>query len=899
MNDNRMSLDGTWDFQVDSGDGLDASHIRSWRSTAVPMPWQAQFEELRHAGGVAWYRRQFAIDPGSLGSASAGAAILHFGAVDYQATVWLNGQRVGEHEGGYLPFEFDVISLLREGDNELLVRVVDLADDRSRPAGLSFSEVPHGKQSWYGPIGGIWQSVWLELRPRLHITQLTVVPSPGDATVAIQVALSGTPPGDYQVVFTIIGPDGQTAGRGMLDQGLAGAIRLDGAPRLWSPESPNLYTVTATLHLDGQAVHSAAKVCGFRTVEARDGRIFLNGEPIYLRGMLDQAYYPETIYTPPSLEFLEAQARTARALGFNCLRTHIKVEDPRYYDVADRLGLLIWTEIPNWALLTDDSAERGRQTFRGMVARDGHHPSIIAWTLINENWGADLTRNPAHRRWLADFTHKAKALDPTRLVIDNSACCDNAHAAGDLEDFHHYRAIPDHARQWDEWVAGFAGRPDWAWYPDCAHERRADLPLLVSEFGNWGLPDPEAIREGGAEPWWFETGFDWGGGIVYPHGVVRRFEACGLADLFPSYAEFARDSQAHMVRSLHYEISCMRLHDAIAGYVVTEFTDVQWECNGLLTTQRQPKHLLDPLLKDLNQDRVVLLRPSRWSGRPGEALDVLAQTKGISSEETGGTIRWRAGGRSGELLAPGGAVSVALDSPGVVTLLADWLAEDGSRLATNQVDLVCVAAEPASVPLCVIGDAALADSLRNLGYRVRKGEADASVAADEIVVACRYTRALEAHVQNGGRVFLLADPGIAAGTQSAAGGAGSGEPAVPLPVGHVVPRAGTPWEGDWANSFAWVRKQGPLAHLPGGPLLEMEWAPLMPDAVIAGLPSWVLRSHSWAGLAVGWVHQAVSLLLVGPYGRGRLLTTTFKLNAATLATDAVAQALFAGALDLL
>ena len=266
------------------------------------------------------------------------------------------------------------------------------------------------------------------------------------------------------------------------------------------PNSPSLYTVDATLTIDGQAAHTVRKVCGFRTVEARDGRIYLNGEPIYLRGMLDQGYYPETIYTPPSLELLEEQAQTAKALGFNCLRIHIKVEDPRYYDVADRLGLLVWTEIPNWALLTDAAAKRARQTFEGIVARDGHHPSIIAWTLINENWGTDLTRNPTHRRWLADFYRAAKVLDPTRLVVDNSACCDNAHVASDLEDFHHYRAIPDHAQGWDEWVAGFAGRPDWSWYPDFAHERRADLPLLVSEFGNWGLPDPEEIREGDASP---------------------------------------------------------------------------------------------------------------------------------------------------------------------------------------------------------------------------------------------------------------------------------------------------------------------------------------------------------------------------------------------------------------
>lgn len=892
MTEHRVSLDGVWEFQIDSGDGSDASHIREWRSAIVPMPWQAQFDDLRHTSGVAWYRRNFTVDLELLGSASAGAAILHFGAVDYQATVWLNGERLCEHEGGYLPFEFDVINLLRAGDNELLVRVVDPTDDRNRYAAFPFSEVPHGKQSWYGPIGGLWQSVWLELRPKLHIAKLGVAPSPADATVAVEVALSETPPRDFQIICTVTGPDGLPAGSGVLGEDSTGVIGLDDSPKLWSPDSPSLYTVAATLIIDGQAGHTARKACGFRTVEARDGRIYLNGAPIYLRGMLDQGYFPETIYTPPSLELLEVQARTAKALGFNCLRIHIKVEDPRYYDVADRLGLLIWTELPNWALLTDASAERARLTFREMVERDGHHPSIIAWTLINENWGTDLARNADHRHWLADFYRDAKAIDPTRLIVDNSACCDNAHVASDLEDFHHYRAIPDHAHEWDDWVAGFAGRPDWAWSADFARERRADLPLLVSEFGNWGLPDPDTIREQGREPWWFETGFDWGGGIVYPHGVEHRYEACGLADLFPSYGEFARQSQAHMARSLHYEISSMRLHDAIAGYVVTEFTDVHWECNGLLTMQRQSKYLLDPLLKDLNQDRVVLLQPARWSGRPGEIIEILVQTKDVLGQDMGGMIYWQAGGRSGTLPAPGGTISLDLDSPSVITLHARWLVEDGSQLATNQVDLVCVATEPASVGLRVIDHAALAAVLRDLGYRVSTGEVSAGVVADEIVIACRYTRALEAHLQNGGRVLLLADPGIESESES-------GEPAIILPVGQVVPRDGTPWQGDWATSFAWVKKQDSLAHLPGGPLLEMEWAPLMPDAVIAGLPPWVQRSHSWAGLAVGWVHQAVSLLLVVPYGRGRLLTTTFKLNSTTLTTDAVARALFAGALTLL
>jgi beta-galactosidase/beta-glucuronidase len=249
--------------------------------------------------------------------------------------------------------------------------------------------------------------------------------------------------------------------------------------------------------------------CGFRTVEAREGRIYLNGRPIYLRGALDQAYYPETIYTPPSLEKLEGQFRQAKALGFNCLRCHIKIEDPRYYALADRLGLLIWAELPNWMHLSPAAAARAEATFAAMVERDWNHPSIIAWTLINEDWGTDLVSNDEHRQWLLAFFQQAKALDPTRLIVDNSPCHPNAHVISELEDYHHYRVIPDNAAAWTRWVADFAARPDWAWFADYAHLRRADAPLIVSEFGNWGLPDPAQLLEDGAEPWWFDAGTRW------------------------------------------------------------------------------------------------------------------------------------------------------------------------------------------------------------------------------------------------------------------------------------------------------------------------------------------------------------------------------------------------------
>ena len=888
---NRLSLDGTWDFQVSSGAYKDLSAAQNWRQAVVPMPWQAQFDDLRQVSGTAWYRRQFSANPALAELQGDTAAVLHFGAVDYHATVWLNGTCIGEHEGGYLPFEFDVFNLLREGDNELMLRVVDPTDDPVPGAAFVFSEIPHGKQSWYGPLSGIWQSVWLEYRPKLHIAHLALDPKAGEAALGVQVVLSGPAAGDWRIECTLRDPQGSAAGKGTLDAHQGGLIHLGGDVQLWSPETPNLYTVTAELYVNGSLVHTVEKTTGFRTIEARDGRIYLNGAPVYLRGVLDQGYYPETIYTPPSLAFLEDQARKAKALGFNCLRIHIKVEDPRYYEAADRLGLLVWTEIPNWALLNDASIRRGRETFKGMLERDGHHPSIIAWTLINENWGTDLTRNSEHRAWLAAFYHEMKKLDPTRLVIDNSACGGNAHVAGDLEDYHNYRANPDHADEWDAWVAAFAGRGSEAWYPDYLHERRADLPLIVSEFGNWGLPDPAELDEHQAEPWWFETGFEWDGGIVYPHGVANRFEASGLADLFPSYADFARANQEHMARSLQYEITSMRLHDSIGGYIVTEFTDVHWECNGLLTLQRQPKYRLDPLLKNLNQDKVVLLSPVVWSGVPGTSLEVLAAVKDIDGPGAGGKIAWRAGAQSGELALPGGTITVALQAAGMLTVHAQWLGGDGSVWAANEIELTCAAAAPVAKKLRVFENAPLAKTLRGLGYAVSEDGLDAASAADEMVISSTYSQTIEAFIQQGGRVLVLADIDGPQGSGASAVGAH-------IPVGHIVARAGTTWQGDWANSFAWIKKQGPLGHLPGGPLLEMEYAELMPDAVIVGLPTWVMRSHSWAGLAVGWVQKTVSLLVEMPYGRGQMLVTTFKLNGATLAHNAVAQALFSGIVNM-
>jgi hypothetical protein len=877
-NRNRISLDGPWRFQVDPTGQARIEEIENWREAQVPLPWQAQFDDLRHYSGTAFYQRNLSLD-----EAPTGAAILHFGAADYHTTVWVNGEQVGEHEGGYLPFEFDVSQQLQSGDNEIAVRVVDAGDDRAQWPEYPFSEVPHGKQSWYGPIGGLWQSVWLEMRPALHLRSLRLTPDAATGEIRIE-AETNQPVQTASLLLRVTGPEGETVAQAELNA-LQGTVTLDnpGDLRLWSPDDPALYTVTASLRVDGQQVDEVSATCGFRTVEARDGRIYLNGEPVYLRGILDQAYYPETIYTPPSVEFLEDQVHKAKALGLNCLRAHIKIEDPRYYEVADRLGILIWTEIPNWELLTEAASARAKETFRRMVQRDWNHPSIIAWSLVNENWGTDLTRNADHRRWLADFYFEAKEIDPTRLIVDNSACGGNAHVASDIEDYHHYRAIPDHAEEWDQWVEEFANRADWCWYEDYREHRHEDLPLLVSEFGNWGLPDPALLDEKGKDPWWFETGYNWGEGIVYPHGMVDRFHFYGLDTLFGSMENFAAQQQRHMAKSLAYEIATMRLYPRIGGYVITEFTDVHWECNGLLDMQRNVKQNLDEFVA-LNQDRVVVVRPQRWNGKPGSTIPVEIRAFDVDGVAASGVVRWQAGSATGEVAAPGDVVEIRLpdgEAASLVMIRAQWLAEDGAQLAEGMAEVACAIPNLPTQSIYV-DDSGLAAALAELGYHL------ADSAGDGVLVVTRhYTADLQTAVQQGARVLLLAGPDT-----------GRGDGDVRLPRGGVVARAGTAWQGDWATSFSWLKKQGPFAGLPGDPLLEMEYAAVMPDAVITGLPQWAMGANSWANLALGWIHRSVSLLAEIPYGHGKLTVTTFNLTNELLTQDAIAQTLLAGMVTL-
>ena len=904
----RLSLDGEWEFVADPDRALDPKTLAAadLRPIRVPGPWQAQFPDLREYTGVAWYRHTFRWSEPER-STDEIVHLLCFGAVDYFATVWLNGIQVGEHEGGYLPFELPVTSALRpDAENELVVRVIDPGSDADSDLGFPFAEVPHGKQSWYGPVGGIWQSVYLERRSTDHLRGVRITPDlPGERAV-VYLETTGPVGRPLEVELLLTSPGGATQRiRHQLEPGEPALERVLSIPdpELWDTDNPRLYTLETTLaEASGPVLDRRSDRFGMRSIGASpDGFLVLNGRPVYLRGALDQDYYPEGIYTAPDDDELDRQFAMAKHMGLNCLRTHIKVADPRYYEAADRAGLLIWTELPNWQDLTEKAKHRARETMVGMVRRDWNHPSIVIWTIVNENWGTDLAVNPEHRAWLVDMYTELKQLDPTRLVVGNSPCFTNFHVITDIEDFHNYYGMPDHHRQWKEWVQAFAARPAWTFAREYAGierwreylrdpwnatptpaapevRRRGNEPIVVSEFGNWGLPDIDRLRECyDGEPWWFETGIEWGDGVMYPHAVERRYRGYHLDKVFPTLSDLTAASQRMQYTALKYQIEQMRRHPSIVGYVITEFTDVHWEANGLLDICRNPKSYYDVIGQVNSVDAIVPMdwdRIAYWEGERCEVRLGLSHFSTIDlrdcridwfldlAPEIRGTFE-RLGPNRAHLSTVG---TVAFTVPSLpksarARLELRLLAADGRELCRNHHELYFFPRRGSPARLRVHAPEAprLAARLGDLGYEMTDDDGGA-----DLVVVETLTDRWRSYAQRGGRVLWLAEDPESYQTHLGPWG--------------LAARQGRSWQGDWASSMSWIRQDRVFRDLPTGGTVDFAFADLTPETVIVGLTPRDFAANVHSGLFVGWVHHVVGLVAERRVDKGRLMTCTYRLR---------------------
>jgi hypothetical protein len=583
-------LGGQWDFGTDDGAGLGAG----WETgdgpfgqvITVPYPPEAPLSGVGDRGfhPVVWYRRRFAAPARAAGD----RVLLHFGAVDYAAQVWVNGQLAGRHEGGHSPFSFDITELLARADPAVLVvRAADDPADPYQPRGKQdWRKEPHG--IWYHRTTGIWQPVWLETVPACHITALSWRSDVAAGQVTAEAELSMTAaPGSTLRVRLALGEEllaEQTAavtGRHvrlhLAVPALANAWERDRL--LWWPESPTL--VGAELELAGPGAGAdragadpagndrVSSYLGLRTVGVADGHFLINGRPRFLRFALEQGYWPQSHLAAPSPQALRAEVKLARSLGFNGVRVHQKAEDPRFLYWADRHGLMVWGEMPSPAGFSARAIGALAAEWQEIVLRDRSHPCVVAWVPLNESWGVpDIPSQPDQQHLAAALYHLTRSLDPTRPVISNDGW---EQPDGDIWTVHDYaptgRGLTERYSSREAIADTLATR-----WPgrhrvvlDGAAER--GQPVMLTEFGGLTYA-PEADAEG----------------VWHGYGTVAS-----TADLTGRLADL---------------VSAVCTSDALAGFCYTQLTDTEQERNGLTYADRTPK--VEPA-----QLRAIFGQPSR------------------------------------------------------------------------------------------------------------------------------------------------------------------------------------------------------------------------------------------------------------------------------------------------
>jgi hypothetical protein len=485
-----QNLNGYWQFKPDS---LNTGEKENWQENTdaftskilVPFSWASRLSEITLPKvNIGWYTRKFTVsqDFGWKGKNT----FLIFGASDFHTKVWVNGNYAGEHKGGYIPFEFNITSFLKRGSNKLVVRVED----------EELENRPSGKQ-YYGNAKGIWQTVYLEARNDFYISAIRFTPDIDRKEVNAEVNLSGPAPEGLK--FRLAGKENNIGFESSVSTGDSIArftVPVTGM-KLWSLSDPYLYEVTASL-VSKNTIDSVSTYFGMRKISAVSipGKDFkyvaLNNEPLYLRLTLDQSYNPDGFYTFPSDAFMKEEIIRAKNLGINGLRIHIKAEIPRKLYWADKLGLLIMEDIPNfWGEPTPEAMANWEYIAEREVMRDYNHPSIFSYVLFNETWGlfskdsvtGRRSYTPETQKWVRSWYHKVKGMDPTRLIEDNSPC-NLDHVITDLNTWHSYNP----ARQWSGLLDEIVSKT----YPGSTYNFiggnvQGNEPMLNSECGAvWG-----------------------------------------------------------------------------------------------------------------------------------------------------------------------------------------------------------------------------------------------------------------------------------------------------------------------------------------------------------------------------------------------------------------------------
>jgi beta-galactosidase/beta-glucuronidase len=563
-----LALDGEWRFAFDDhARWTDPNAVVFDRTICVPYPPESEASGIGDRGfhPVCWYRKHMTLPSDYRGE----CLLLHFGAIDYEAKVWVNGHLVAEHRGGHTPICADITTALAGNEQlEIIVRAADDPHDLTQPRGKQdWLSDPH--EIWYPRTSGIWQTVWLEPVPNCHIQRLVWTPHLEHWEMGLTVEVGRHIDPGLAVRARLFHREQLLADdRYQLTENPEVVRRIAFADpgiedhrsqMLWSPARPTLIEASIELWRGDKCIDTVWSYTALRSFGVQGNRFMLNGRPFYLKMVLDQGYWPHTLMAPPSPAALRRDVELASALGFNGVRKHQKLEDPRWLYYCDVRGLVVWSELPSPYRFTPVAVERLVGETMEALRRDVSHPCIAAWVPLNESWGVpDLPTNPAHRDYVRALYHLTKTLDPTRPVIGNDGW---EHVATDMITIHDYAsnplvlreryASPESVERVLErqqpggralLLPGFSAGP---------------RPVVLSEFGGIALLD-------GSERGW-------------------GYSRVNSAEEFVS-------SYEGMLRALH---ACRGL----AGFCYTQLTDTFQERNGLLTMAREPKAPIERIAK--------------------------------------------------------------------------------------------------------------------------------------------------------------------------------------------------------------------------------------------------------------------------------------------------------------
>jgi beta-galactosidase/beta-glucuronidase len=580
-----FDLCGTWEFAYDDvNEGIDQRWFdnpeKFFKLIQVPFPPESELSGINDKGyhPVVWYRRNFSTMP-----APGERLILHFGAVDYRAHVWVNGQLVATHEGGHSPFSADITHVLSDAtDQVVVVRAEDQPLDGTMPRGKQdWEPTPH--VIWYDRTTGIWQPVWLEPVPATYLTSFHLTPDLTSNTVTVDARLNHGHHGWLSVTLRkgeeLLAVQQVHVAQDRSETTITIPRAKNGQQRgdlYWSPENPNIITVSAALLSEsGEPIDAVESYFGFRSAGIGGGRFLLNDRPYFVRSVLEQGFWPKSHLAAPSADALREEVELIKALGFNACRIHQKVEDPRFLYWADHLGLLVWGEMANAYEFSPAAVDRFTREWLSVVDRDRSNPSIVTWVPINESWGVeDVARNPAQQAYITALYHLTKALDPTRPVISNEGW---EHTTSDILGIHDYTQHGSHLSKRFGSAAAIAENLD-SFNSNRKRQRLTeddrDQPVMLTEFG----------------------------GISYHPSAGDNWMGYATVGSDEEYLGILRDLFAAIYAS-----------PDLAGFCYTQITDTQQEKNGLYDENRRPKLPVTAL-------REIIWQPS--DAVPTEYLDI-------------------------------------------------------------------------------------------------------------------------------------------------------------------------------------------------------------------------------------------------------------------------------------